>query len=460
MTKIICLELNEVPQEIMKEILGKINMKEYKYKFEFHPTISSDEPHLHPWVTWSSVHRGVNFHNHKIKDINQECSNQDKKYPTLMSQLSKMGYKVGVFGSMHSGSVPSKEFKQYSFFVPDAFSSHDNCKPRSLIGFQRLNLSMSKSSAREVSKDMPKLKIAFYAFLSYIKHPFKGRSFFCIIKQLISEVINPWKKTRRRTLQSDILFDIYMNLLIKHKPDYSNFFTNHLASSMHRFWEAKFPKHYKNNVSSKAWINKYKNEINHAIDSAGYYLSSMMEFVDNNNENQLWILSSMGQAAVENYKKSSFYWKIVDMNKFISSIIFEDINVKTLTQMIPIYSFEADPSLITKIYPKLRDFNPSIDFKISSRTTTTIAFTFNKKSYSNNNEYPHFFNVEKSKKFLIKGIEKIKINEHSGSSAYHVPEGIFYRYGKNLSPINDLLNEKNIFQIEKYKNLVIRTLKK
>ena len=133
MTKIICLELNEVPQEIMKEILRKINLKEYKYEFEFHPTISSDMPHLHPWVTWSSVHRGVNFDNHRIKDINQECSNQDKKYPTLMSQLSKMGYKVGVFGSMHSGSVPSKNFKQYSFFVPDAFSSHDNCKPKSLL---------------------------------------------------------------------------------------------------------------------------------------------------------------------------------------------------------------------------------------------------------------------------------------------------------------------------------------
>ena len=63
MTKIICLELNEVPQKIITEILSKINVKSYKYEFEFHPTISSDEPHLHPWVTWSSVHRGVNFYN-------------------------------------------------------------------------------------------------------------------------------------------------------------------------------------------------------------------------------------------------------------------------------------------------------------------------------------------------------------------------------------------------------------
>ena len=59
MTKIICLELNEVPKEIMNEILGKINFKKHKYLLKYTPTISYDQDHLHPWVTWSSVHRGV-----------------------------------------------------------------------------------------------------------------------------------------------------------------------------------------------------------------------------------------------------------------------------------------------------------------------------------------------------------------------------------------------------------------
>ena len=38
----------------------------------------------------------------------------------------------------------------------------------------------------------------------------------------------------------DILFDAFMSSLIREKPDFCTFFTNHVASSMHRFWEASF----------------------------------------------------------------------------------------------------------------------------------------------------------------------------------------------------------------------------
>ena len=113
MTKIICLELNEVPNEIMIEIIRDIDMKKYRYDFDYLPTISLDNNQLHPWVTWSSFHRGVSHSEHGISDINQECSSQDEKYPTIMSELSKNGYRVGVFGSMHSGRVSITDFDKY-----------------------------------------------------------------------------------------------------------------------------------------------------------------------------------------------------------------------------------------------------------------------------------------------------------------------------------------------------------
>lgn len=458
MTKIICLELNEVPKEIMDEIIGKINFKKHKYLLKYTPTISYDQDHLHPWVTWSSVHRGVSHSMHKISDINQECHLQDKKYPTLMNQLKQKGLKVGVFGSMHSGRVSEEDFKDYSFFVPDAFSHHAKCNPDTLNDFQRLNLSLSQTSGRAVSNKFPKKKILKNAIISYLKHPFKYRSLWCITKQLFSEIFRPWKKIRRRIVQSDILFDIYMNLLNKNKPDYSNFFSNHLASSMHRFWEAKFPSHYKIPISSEGWIAKYKNEINIAITSATYYVNSLMEFVNNNKDTQLWILSSMGQAPVQDYKKSSFFWRINDMNEFISSLMGEKIVVKKLTQMIPIYAIETNPNLIKKIINKLQTIKSNVDIKLSSHTDTTLAFTFNKKSYIEIEELPHFTETQNSVKHRIKGISKIKLDENSGSSAYHVPEGIFYRYGEELDDINDLLNDKGLFPIEKYKQLVMRTI--
>ena len=39
---------------------------------------------------------------------------------------------------------------------------------------------------------------------------------------------------------------------------FSTFFTNHLASAMHRYWEASYPDDYKKNIQDPKWINKYK----------------------------------------------------------------------------------------------------------------------------------------------------------------------------------------------------------
>ena len=146
------------------------------------------------------------------------------------------------------------------------------------------------------------------------------------------------------------------------------------------------------------------------------------------------------------------------MNEFISSLMGEKIVVKKLTQMIPIYAIETNPNLIKKIINKLQTIKSNVDIKLSSHTDTTLAFTFNKKSYIEIEELPHFTETQNSVKHRIKGISKIKLDENSGSSAYHVPEGIFYRYGEELDDINDLLNDKGLFPIEKYKQLVMRTI--
>jgi hypothetical protein len=65
-----------------------------------------------------------------------------------------------------------------------------------------------------------------------------------IAAQLVDERINKWKVIRRRTYQSIISFDIFYKQLETHKPDFSTFFTNHVASSQHRYWAAAFPEDY------------------------------------------------------------------------------------------------------------------------------------------------------------------------------------------------------------------------
>ena len=70
--KIILFELNEVPWRVMKDYCDKHpdtflaqNIKKC-FKYE---TVTPDEGHLSPWITWPTMHRGVDSHKHHITDL-------------------------------------------------------------------------------------------------------------------------------------------------------------------------------------------------------------------------------------------------------------------------------------------------------------------------------------------------------------------------------------------------------
>ena len=145
----------------------------------------------------------------------------------------------------------------------------------------------------------------------------------------------------------------------------------------------------------------------------------------------------MGQSSVENYEPTNFFWEIKDLSLFINSLCEQKLEVEILPQMVPIYSVKSDPVTINFIQNKIKQLTTNFDFYINSKTNTTIAFFFRA---DNQNEI--FFKKKIDKSCLeIKGLRKKIVDENTGVSAYHHPEGILYRYGRNLVPINkDLLD--------------------
>ena len=63
-----------------------------------------------------------------------------------------------------------------------------------------------------------------------------------------------------------LAFDVFMKQLKSSKPQFATFFTNHVASSMHRYWAATYPGDYENFNIEKEWVETYKNEINFTMD--------------------------------------------------------------------------------------------------------------------------------------------------------------------------------------------------
>jgi len=64
-----------------------------------------------------------------------------------------------------------------------------------------------------------------------------------------------------------------MRQLENTQPSFSSFFTNHVASSMHRFWAANFPEDYapEDFGYEDDWINTYRYEIDWSMQKADQF---------------------------------------------------------------------------------------------------------------------------------------------------------------------------------------------
>ena len=453
--KIIFFELNEVPFRVFKESFQHSYYKVKLDQYQFNQTISKDECHLSPWITWPTIHRGVTYKSHQIGDLGQNCTDVDKVYPPIWTVLQKKGLKVGVFGSLHSSQTSSNEYKNYSFYVPDVFSAHQDCHPKQYSALQSINLYLSRRSARVVEKRFfPPFKKLIKATYSYLNTSFSLSTIKKIFIQLINEKLNPWKNIRRRTIQSDILFDGFFSFLKKTSPDFATFFTNHVASSMHRFWEASYPDDYAKLSHNYDWINKYKNEISISMESTCNYINKLTDFVNKNPEYELWIVSSMGQSASEGYKPQKQFWAITDLKSFINNIVQEELlNIEVGPAMVPLYSIYADEKTIKKIKNSLNKITTNATLKLRTETKGSLSFYF----YS---DAPHIYLKLNKKDLELKGLLLKEIKENTSSSAYHVPEGIFYRYGKNLSIISDEYLIDGFLPTNKIKDLILENLRR
>ena len=428
--KIIFFELNEVPIKIIRfyaktypdsafaKILG------VGKKFE---TYTEDIGHLSPWITWPSLHRGVANTEHYITDFGQDISEQNKAFPAIWEILAKSGIKTGVFASLHTYPVP-QNMAEYDFFVPDLFAAGSECFPKKLQPFQEFNLMMSRESGRNVSTSIPwKNTLSFLKTLPDLG--FRPKTFLDITGQLIDERLDRWKAIRRRTYQSVLAFDIFLTQLKKNKPAFSTFFTNHVASSMHRYWAATFPEDYEELHVSREWIETYHHEIAFTMKKADEMLETLVAFIEHNPDYSLWILSSMGQEATE-AKNIETQLYIKDKEKFLSLFGLQKQDWEAKPSMLPQFNLAVLSNKCQRLRDLLKTFyvnDKQVDFREPSEGYFSIdlghanlektVITVNKQEYT----------LEES------GLENIEITDKSGTTAYHIPEGSFIIYEKGVT---------------------------
>ncbi|MBE8233072.1 MAG: hypothetical protein HAW67_04995 [Endozoicomonadaceae bacterium] len=437
MKKIILFELNEVPFSVLDDYCSRFpesSLAVFYRQSKSIETIASDGKELHPWSTWPTLHRGVEPEKHMLTNLSQDLTEVDDEFPPLWKLLANKNIKVGLGGSLHSWPMP-ENLDNYAFYLPDTFANDGQAYPSELEVFQKFNLSMVDKSARNVSQGVA-FQEALNVLKAFRKLGFSASTILTISRQLASEVSDSARKGRRRIMQGVLAFDVFMKQLEDKKPDFVTFFSNHVASSMHRYWAASYPEDFDENEYSKEWIDKYKGEIDFSLDITSKFIERLMKFTALNPDYQIMLTTSMGQAAFDGtVVERQVYVKKPDIFMKAMGVVSDNYSQRRV--MAPRFAVMVDKDklpLFQQNMETLKVSGETIRFEIKSAGFCMMHF--GQVNLKQEEEYVDLQHTRYS--FEEFGLQNMMIEDNSASTGYHIPQGILLIYdpqckkGQNL----------------------------
>jgi len=423
--KLIFYELNEVPRKVLEKYIKlypNSAFAEIVQKGILLDTFTRDEGELHPWSTWPTVHRGVPNTTHKIYYINQDLS-EAAKYKPIWEILSENSIDVGIFGALQS--YPPIKGKHVKFHLPDTFAPASDSYPEKLSEFQSFNLDLSgsnKAKVREVSK-----KNIINAINLVLQGDVSVIAAFKSVFHLFKEKINPKYKARRSTLQAVLSFDLFRKYLEKYNPIFSNYFTNHVAGIMHRFWIDLFPP---DSIAKLEVDDFHSKSILKAMRIADNHIRYLLKINKTKNYNII-VLSSMGQ---ESIKQEEYSPEITlnNLSKLINTIELDPKDFKLMPAMQPQVTIECNNKksldLLRERVKNIKDVDGN-QLLVEGYPPLALRLTLSMKASKCLSISNKIFYLNRELDLESVGFELFSRDQ---GSAYHIPEGILIAKGAEI----------------------------
>lgn len=423
--KIILFELNEVPFRILdhycrrhpNSVLASRLPQCHQYE------TYAEDSRLTPWVTWPTVHRGITDEQHRIHHFGQDLQEVDRAFPPLWKILASHSVRTGVFGSLHSYPLP-EGLENYAFYFPDTFAAGSECFPANLSVFQEFNLGMARRSNRNVAKGLP-----WKSALRLLRHlpdlGFKPATLVDTAQQVYAEWKNPARRVRRRTYQVVLAFDIFMKQLQATRPAFATFFSNHVASSMHRYWAAAFPEDYDSFGYGQDWVSTYRDEIDFTVGKFEAFFARLVRLVDADPEYTLWVTTSIGQAATS-AQPTETQLCVADLERFMAAFGVGKGEWSRRPAMEPDYSVFVAPSRAETFRQGMKklviDGRPVV---CEEHDKGFFAFAL---IFFNLHYHPYALLDGKEIPFEQLGLANMQIEDMTNTNAYHIPTGSLLIY--------------------------------
>jgi hypothetical protein len=339
MTPILLLEINEVPWRLLDRYLGRpefAHLNRFFGESSHFTTLTVDTGELSPWVTWPSLHRGMNNERHGVKNLGQDPATFRGK--PVWQEIRERGGTIGVCGSMQSW--PPRDPGERGFHVPDTFAHDEQCIPAYLSPLQAFNLSQVRSNPRVVTGAMPKATDALRVALTAPRAGVRLSTGARIFGHLIHERFDSAKRFKRPVYQAFIFWGVFRRYFDPRRPpELSTFFTNHVAGVMHRYWRDVFPEDFPDkplpNGESHEWLMRI------ALGVLDDMRRDVLAWADANPDLVVVFASSMGQNAVHRDYHEGVELVVEDLALLMAQTGLKRSKYRALLAMVPQVAIEV-----------------------------------------------------------------------------------------------------------------------
>ena len=436
--KLVVFELNEVPYRVIDRYVADHPGSHFARLVPRAARLTSrtaDAKQLHPKISWQTFHRGVPDTVHGYLEYNQVEAPGREANPTFWELARRAGRTVGVGASIGSWPLP-EDRENIAFWMPDPFAPDANTVPDALGTFQRFNTAAVAHSSRNVRSGGVTRQVA----LDFVRSmPSLGIGLPTAVKvarQLVGEKVNRARVVRRRNIQSIMSFDVSFRQLETTRPDFATIFSNHVAAAMHRYWAAMFPDDYESNNMPADWRETYRGEIDAAMGEADQMLGRLIGFARKNPEYRVMLVSSMGQHAIE-HEPIRNQIVIGDMAAFMAMFGLGPDDFERRPGMEPEYVVAfKDPETFERFRLAASELDieghpPQV--KIVNEIQCTLLV------HRYNVDTTHVTLAGRPVALADAGLSIVKIEDGTGSTAQHVPEGtcLVFDAREDLSEFSD-----------------------
>jgi hypothetical protein len=331
-TPILLLEINEVPWRLVDRYLPDESLPNLRRFFDSAAQYSSwavDTGELSPWVTWPTLHRGMNNQRHGILNLGQDPATF--RGAPIWQDVRERGGSIGVCGSMQSW--PPVDPGPGGFYLPDTFAHDARCIPSYVEPFQQYNLNQVKRNARVVNSELQTGGLG-SALKSMLRSGVRVSTLARLAAQVAAERIDSDRAKRRPVFQGILFWDVFRSHFnAAEPPAFSTFFTNHIAGVMHRYWHNVFPEDFQ---GRKTPLEKSQEPLmRFALQALDAMLADVMNWCERNPDLVVVFASSMGQGAIHRDYHEGVELVVEDLARLVASAGARESEYRPLLAMVP-----------------------------------------------------------------------------------------------------------------------------